>query len=321
MPKAKTTNEFIIQAKAIHGELFDYSLTEYIHWSKKVKIICKIHGELTIRPNDHIQGGGCNLCAIQKRTNSRKIFIETATAVHGDLYDYSKVVYKGNKTKVDVICKIEGHGVFSVRPDNHATGQKSGCPVCAHNMLTLEQFKQLGSEVHNEKYSYDMVFEKQGNDKVAIICPIHGIFKQAPWGHVHRGEGCPQCGKNNTSQYEILSFLKKSYPNIEILSEERIVRPEGYKKPLELDIYFPNYNIAIEYNGIQHYKPVDVWGGESALAHNIQKDDDKKQWCDVNKIRLIEIPYTEFRASYSNERKINFLNDLKRKIDNLLEKN
>ena len=53
-------------------------------------------------------------------------FIAKAKAVHGDMYDYSLVDYKGNKTKIKIICPI--HGVFEQTPNSHLMGR--GCPHC-----------------------------------------------------------------------------------------------------------------------------------------------------------------------------------------------
>jgi len=106
----KTTEKFIEQAKAVHGNRYDYSNTIYIHWSEKINIVCKKHGEISIRPNDHLQGYNCKLCAIEGRTNDKEGFLRNAFEAHGDLYDYSQVVYKSNKKKVDIICPI--HGIF-----------------------------------------------------------------------------------------------------------------------------------------------------------------------------------------------------------------
>lgn len=70
------------------------------------------------------RGRGCPKCK-QKYTD-RETFIEKAKVVHGNKYDYSKVEYINNKTKVCIICPI--HGEFWITPSNHLLGR--GCREC-----------------------------------------------------------------------------------------------------------------------------------------------------------------------------------------------
>ena len=94
MSKKKTTEEFIKEAKEKHGNKYDYSKVEYINNHTKVCIICPEHGEFWQFPQDHLKGRGCICCAgVKKLTTSD--FIEQAKKIHGDKYDYSKVIYKG----------------------------------------------------------------------------------------------------------------------------------------------------------------------------------------------------------------------------------
>lgn len=58
-----TTKDFVSKAVAVHGNKYDYSITEYKLSSKKVKIICKIHGLFEQTPSCHLSGQGCSGCA------------------------------------------------------------------------------------------------------------------------------------------------------------------------------------------------------------------------------------------------------------------
>ena len=127
----KTTEQFIVDAKNVHGDKYDYSLVDYKGKKVKVDIVCKTHGVFKQRPNEHLTGNDCRKCSYeQKHTGKRKNledFISEAVSVHGDLYDYSKVVYRNNKAKIEVICKT--HGSFFPTPKNHING--STCPSCS----------------------------------------------------------------------------------------------------------------------------------------------------------------------------------------------
>src|ERR1035437_3659881 len=99
MSKKLTTEEFIIRAKAIHGDKYDYSKVKYINARTKVIIGCKnpLHEDYEQVPDAHLRGQGCKECGIKHRSDSRKSntkeFIERAIEIHGEKYDYSKVEY------------------------------------------------------------------------------------------------------------------------------------------------------------------------------------------------------------------------------------
>lgn len=64
--------------------------------------------------------------------------------------------------------------------------------------------------------------------------------------------------------------------------------------PLRFDFYLPKFNILIEYQGKQHYKSVEKWGGEEAFKDRLKKDSMKRNYCLKNNIKLIEIPYWDY---------------------------
>lgn len=127
----RTTEEFISLAKIKHGDKYDYSKVEYVDKKTKVCIICPEHGEFWQTPDSHLQGKGCRLCGWQHSSQiqmkSAERFIEQARTIHRDKYDYTNVVYKNDKTSVEIICPE--HGVFQQKPNKHLQGR--GCPLCA----------------------------------------------------------------------------------------------------------------------------------------------------------------------------------------------
>ena len=101
-------------------------------------------------------------------------FIEKARKVHGDEYDYSKVEYKNNKTKVCIICPK--HGEFWQKPNSHlSSGQ--GCPKCGGTCkIETEEWVKRAKKIHGDKYDYSLVNYKNYITKVKILCPKHGEF-------------------------------------------------------------------------------------------------------------------------------------------------
>lgn len=82
MSRRKTTEEFILDAKRVHGNKYDYSKVEYINNETKVCIICPIHGEFWQTPNKHLLGKGCRLCGNQRislsQSGNKEEFVEKA---------------------------------------------------------------------------------------------------------------------------------------------------------------------------------------------------------------------------------------------------
>lgn len=62
--------------------------------------------------------------------------------------------------------------------------------------MTKEEFVDIATNVHKNKYDYSLVEYVNSVTKVKIICPIHGVFYQAPIAHIHQKQGCPYCGLN-----------------------------------------------------------------------------------------------------------------------------
>lgn len=120
-----TKEEFVLKSIKIHGDKYDYSLVNYVNSTTKVEVICKKHGSFYINPSNHLNGQGCSRCVgLNKKTTDE--FKISANRKHGDIYDYSFVDYKNNRTKVNILCKK--HGLFKQIPKDHLNG--SGCKLC-----------------------------------------------------------------------------------------------------------------------------------------------------------------------------------------------
>lgn len=200
--------------------------------------------------------------------------------------------YINNKTKISCKCKTCSHE-WEARPDNLLHW---GCPKCRlvkignKNRKTQEQFISQSNEVHNGKYKYDKVQYVRDDLKVIITCPIHGDFEQTPSNHLQK-HGCPKC---NSSKGEL--FVEKYLIKNKIVFQKQYridipitINPSGQAY---IDFYLPDYNTFIEYNGRQHYIPLDYFGGILKLQHQRTRDEYVRNYCKDNDYRLIEIPYT-----------------------------
>lgn len=212
----ESTEKFIEKAKAVHGDRYDYSGSEYVRSNQKLMIVCPEHGPFYQTPNNHVAGKNhCPQCAtiIRSRANTSNIgkFIEKARAIHGGRYDYSKSRYTNQREKVIIICAE--HGDFKQAPHDHLAGR--GCPKCARRQqssINGEQFIKRAKKIHKNKYDYSKVNYKNNRVKVIIICPEHGDFKQSPSGHLC-GYGCAECGHLSSAKSSISStsvFIRKA---------------------------------------------------------------------------------------------------------------
>lgn len=272
--KKKTTEEFITQAKLVHGNKYDYSLSKYEGKDRALSIICPIHGEFKQVANSHLRGRNCQKC-INNIKSTNEDFIKKSKKIHGDKYDYSKVQYVNARVKINLICKK--HGVFSIRPTNHLSGV--GCSECSieKNSLNLKKNNDVFLNelilMHGDKYDYSKVEYINSNTKVKIICPIHGEFEQIANDH-RIGKGCSKCSNIiSKPEKKLMDFLLEM--GINYLPNDRLFL--GGK---ELDILIPSHNIAIEYNGI-------YWHSELFKSNNYHLN--KTNICELKGIKLIHI--------------------------------
>ena len=216
MGKHRTAEEFINDAKKVHGDKYDYSKAIFTRMADKVTIICPEHGAFEQRAIEHLEGSGCPKCALQKRTMTKEDFIARANIIHHSKYDYSKVVYVNTETKVCIICPE--HGEFWQTPHMHLDGQ--GCPKCgminSTNKRTkrVKQFITEAQKIHGNKYDYSKVEYSNNKTKVCIICPKHGEFWMTPNQHLSQKQGCPFCaGHIRKTNEEFIADAQKIHGN------------------------------------------------------------------------------------------------------------
>lgn len=287
---------FIRRANLKHNNKFDYSNVEYVNCDTKVTIICPTHGEFEQNPYSHLNTvNGCNKCGVAVRGNRLRdtttTFINKAIELHGDQYSYDKVNYINSATKVLVTCYI--HGDFNIRPNDHLRGR--GCKECGivsrtnKVKLGVTEFIKLANHKHLNKYTYNNTLYINSSTNVLVTCPIHGDFNVKPNNHICKTSGCPACNESKGERI-IRQFLTEH--DIEFTPQKRFDNCK-YKYRLPFDFYIPHLNLIIEYDGIQHFKPVEQWGGDEYLMEIQTKDTIKNKYCLDNNINILRIAYTE----------------------------
>ena len=294
MGKKITTEEFIKRAKFVHGDAYDYTKTNFIKSSEKVCITCPKHGDFWQLPFNHLRGAICKKCDNEKKSLEKTMtideFIDKAKKIHGDKYDYSKVIYTGIFNKICIVCPE--HGDFYQVPNYHLSG--NGCPKCAVKLvwdkrgrITTDEFIDKAKKIHGDKYDYSETKYENRRTKVNIVChkkfkngTEHGVFSQTPGSHL-RGCGCPHC---RSSYLETKVFKLLTEKNVKFETEKTyqwLVKGNH----MYLDFYLPDYNTAIECQGIQHYADIKI-RGQNRYTEIHGNDLLKNQLCKDNGIKI-----------------------------------
>ena len=286
--KAHTAEQFIKKAKETHGDRYDYDKVNYRNSYSEVDIGCKKHGGFIQSPSNHIKGQGCPKCGIEesrmKRSLTLEEFIQRAKLTHGDNYSYAKVSYTGIGDKVEILCRK--HGSFFQIAYDHLQGK--GCKLCRNELLserfshTTERFIEKAKAIHGDRYDYSKVVYVNDRTKVIITCREHGEFLQVPRGHLSF-KGCSKCSSSIGERCLELIFIKN-----------KIKYTPQYKLPFynfEYDFYLPDYNLFIEFHGVQHYRPISYFGGGLGFAETKRRDLHKVELAKIYKISFLEISY------------------------------
>lgn len=306
--RKKKEKELLAKVKELHKDKkWSYEKFKFKTMRDKVTVTCheigsngKEHGDFEIRLDHLLSGHGCKKCRDDARRKTTEQFIEEAEAIHGvGRYDYSHAEYENVKTDMPIICHEQDeygnvHGVFWQSADDHVIHQH-GCPKCYGTpKKTREQFIEEAETVHGKgTYDYSLTDYFDNKTKVKIIChekdangKEHGIFLKRPDHHISGKQGCPIC-KQSRMETETNTILKK----FGIAFEEQ--KTFNWLGKLRLDFYLTDLNIAIECQGLQHFEPVEFFGGEESFNEIIERDRRKKQLCEANNVPLFYIRYDE----------------------------
>lgn len=266
----------------IHRYKYSYeSPNKILRSTDKIKLIDNKTNDIFLyRVDKHLQGMRPNKVTL----NYFKI---KGSEAHSNKYDYSLVEFDGNKDKVRIIC--QDHGEFIQSVSNHINCG-DGCPECAGNgRWDSESLIAEFNKVHFNRYSYSSMNFTTVANKIEIICQYHGIFTQNVNKHLS-GQGCKFCNTKSVGEEYIKSYLD--------INEIEYIRQHGFDtcrhiNKLNFDFYLPEYNMCVEFDGIQHFRPVKDFGGKKGFEDGKLRDVCKNKWCEENKVKLLRIKYNQ----------------------------
>lgn len=308
MSRKKTINDFIIESKLLYDNKYDYSKVSYINNTTKICIICSIHGEFYQTPKHFLHGHACQKCGYIKTfiklKKGESHFLNEVTEKYGDKFAYDNVKYINNKNKINVTCK-KCNNSFDVEALSHLKNGK--CPFCSKRKhYTTEEWVSMVKQIYDENlYGYSDVEYIDNKTPVIITCVKHGAYKIRPDNFIHNG-GCPKCHAFKMEN-EVEMFLIKNNIRFEFQKKYTWLR---CKNPMSLDFYLPEYQIAIECQGEQHFKPIKYWGGEPTFNTIVNRDKLKIELCKNNGIKILY--YCDIKKYEVNENVFYKLEELKK---------
>lgn len=274
----------------------------YENNNKKLKWKCLRDGceeifEATWR---NIQTGwGCGFCrgfqvGISNclATKNPELAKEWHPTKNGELTPYD--VTRGSKKEIWWICD-KGHEWKATI--NNRNIHNSGCPYCSGRLPSENYNLLIINPKLCEEWNYDKNSKRpeeycpNSNDYVWWICKECGHEWFAVINNRNSlNSGCPFCN-NSHGEKRIRDYF--IYENIIFIFQYKTSKCKN-KNVLPFDFYIPSLKTCIEYQGIQHYEPIEYFGGEEMFELRLINDNIKRQFCENNNINLIIIPYWDF---------------------------
>ena len=290
-----TTDNFIKQSTKVHGQKYDYSKAIY-HPSKKIIIICKIHGEFYQVAQSHLLGRGCWKCGRYASSIKHKA---------------------NNKVKRDnrdngpwrLSCYNCGNDVIYTHRVSYAKAKRNmpiKCNPC-HRAFDNQWFIKNATIVHGSRYNYDNVVYRNLETGVNIVCKAHGVFKQSPTNHIYGKHGCIHCKYKQESN--IKALLISFFPDWKLSCQKTLWKSyKEYYHRRKCDFFLESNGnrVMIEFDGEQHFRPVRFAGlsqiqAEAKFKRQQIVDSLDAEFCRENNILLFRIKYDEDKQARIEE--------------------
>jgi hypothetical protein len=288
--RKKTHEEFVNEVYELVGNEYEVK-SEYIGALKKITMFHAVCGRTyDVLPGNFSFGQRCGKCQGLQKTHED--FIREVETKFGNEYtifgEYvntlSKVLVKHNK------CDYE----WEVYPLNLLKG-KSKCPLCSNKApFRTESFKQVINEITNGEY---IVTGNYVNNKTKIAIKhlnCNYEWEVTPNAFKDGGKRCPKCSVMSKGEHKIYDYLIDN--NIKFSNEYTFHNCKNINSlPFDFAIFNKEGDVfaLIEFDGVQHYEPIEWFGGENVLKYTQFNDTIKNNFCHDNNIPLLRIPHWE----------------------------
>ena len=232
---------------------------------------------------------GCKLCRKKKHILKIKEEVEKTGKKLIEIKEYNEKDY--HKSRIIVSCGNKNH-----KPIETSLNKIINSNVKCKDCIKEENINKMILYLNSTQYRFNKVIKYCESDymksTIEIICPkdeTH-VYTVRFSSFKYEGKRCPHCGMTY-GEHEVANILKRYNIKYKFQYKYKDCR---FINPLPFDFYLPDYNILIEYDGEQHYKPIDLFGGEENFKYTKQNDNIKNKYCNDNNIKLIRIPYWDF---------------------------
>lgn len=269
------SEEKVIEDRSLNIELNNFNIIEY-NSHDNIKCFCNKCGYETIDNYRNLSKKKCRYCILIQKSDLIKNGVVTLIKIN----DY------GDGSSLHIKCK-NGH---CYKQDRRNLLANKGCNKCylENKVFKIEDIEKQFLKIHGDYYNYDFTNYKNVHTKIKIICNKEHTFYQKISNHL-QGKGCPVC-RESLGERKISLFLDNN--NIQYIKQKKYNDCKFINK-LPFDFYLPKYNICIEYDGIQHFESIKLFGGEKEFLKTQIRDKIKTEYCLNNNIQLIRISYME----------------------------
>ncbi len=294
--KTKDTEKYINEVSTINPYIT--ILGNYVNAKTPILHKCNIHNiEWKAKPDNILHGRGCKICGIEKtiqgETLSNEEYVNRLLNKNPNIKPLEE--YINMKTPILHLHKLCGH-ITKMIPTSALAGH--GCNLCVGKTIGLAVMKthdEFINELSVINPNIEVIGKYHGSHNfIECKCKLCKNIWSPSAGSLLSGFGCPKCriskGEEKICNYFDLKqiYYEKQYKYSSLLGIGG--------KLLSYDFYLPQYNTLIEFQGIQHERPV-CFGGiskDKALSNfEIQQEHDKRKrnYAKEHNINLLEIWY------------------------------
>ena len=282
MSKRKTKEEWQLESNKIHNNEFEI-LQEPSSGKDIVNVLHKnCKNILKITLSNHLRTY-CVYCSGKKRKTKEECQIES-DKIHNNEFI---ILEYPNSIKLNSLILHKKCGLKINMTMNNHLSHKNGCKKCSKNSLKSNEY-------------WIKKCEEIWGDEFEIIDYINNVWKKVQVKHklcgsilikdmnnlIHNKRGCSICTRKSYGEFYIKEFLDKN--NIRYVNQKTfdgLINPKTGRK-LRVDLYLPDYEIILEIDGVQHYKPIEHWGGEKSYLEQVYRDNIKNDFFGNKLIRI-----------------------------------
>lgn len=281
----KTDAQFKQEVYDLVGNEYEF-LDTYVNNRTKLRVKHNKCGYIyKVKPGNFLNGQRCPYCSgLMKKTNVQ--FKQEVFDLVGNEYVFLEP-YQGAKTKIKVKHNKCGK-IYEVQPSDFLQGSR--CHYCFGNLKkTDSQFKQEVYNLVGNEYTFLDNYVNNHTKLKVKHNKCGNVYRVRPTSFLDHQTRCPYCNspKGETIISKILDTLNVSYEYQKTFSDLKDTQPLSY------DFFISDQNILIEYQGIQHYEPIEYFGGEAKFKLQQQHDKMKSDYAKAHHYNLIAVPYTE----------------------------